>query len=180
MTLKSCWTSSLSNPTMMSDFTFAQSSSCHLDQVLKSKETLPGEGRPNFGVLLQFYLQVFWSSPMGAPRPGGPMFTLPIPLPLLSHCVHLWAYHLIFFTLDFGPGQLASFMFILSYEAVYKPAVLKVHPPISGGGEGIFFFWKFLDRFVKIPTGSKTVLIKCHFWGQKLNLKKNKCHFPFK
>ena len=37
------------------------------------------------------------------------------------------------FLLDFGPGQLTSFMFILSYEAgFYKPTILKVHPPISG------------------------------------------------
>jgi hypothetical protein len=35
--------------------------------------------------------------------------------------------------LDFGPGQLTSFMFILSYEAgFYKPTVHKVPPPISG------------------------------------------------
>ena len=35
--------------------------------------------------------------------------------------------------LDFGPGQLTSFMFILCYEAgFYKPTVLKIHPPISG------------------------------------------------
>jgi len=32
-----------------------------------------------------------------------------------------------------SPGQLTSFMFILSYEdGFYKPTVLKVHPPISG------------------------------------------------
>jgi hypothetical protein len=35
------------------------------------------------------------------------------------------------FLLDFGPGQLTSFHFILSYEAgFYEPTVLKLHPPI--------------------------------------------------
>jgi hypothetical protein len=35
------------------------------------------------------------------------------------------------FLLDFGPGQLTCFMFILSYEAgFYKSIALKVNPPI--------------------------------------------------
>jgi hypothetical protein len=36
------------------------------------------------------------------------------------------------FLLDFGSGQLTTFMFILSYEVgSYKPTILKVHPLIS-------------------------------------------------
>ncbi len=36
------------------------------------------------------------------------------------------------FLLDFGLGQLASFMFIFSYKArFYMPNIIKVHPPIS-------------------------------------------------
>jgi hypothetical protein len=35
--------------------------------------------------------------------------------------------------MDFGPGQLISFMFILSYEAgLYKPTILKVSLPLAG------------------------------------------------
>ena len=35
--------------------------------------------------------------------------------------------------LNFGPGQLKSFMFILRYVAIScKPTILKAHPPISG------------------------------------------------
>jgi hypothetical protein len=38
---------------------------------------------------------------------------------------------MVTFLLDFGPGQLTSFMFIHNYEAgLYKLTVLKVHPLI--------------------------------------------------
>jgi hypothetical protein len=38
---------------------------------------------------------------------------------------------LFLFFLEFGPGQLTSLHFILSYKAgFYKPTTLKVHPPI--------------------------------------------------
>jgi hypothetical protein len=51
------------------------------------------------------------------------------------------------------------------------PKAHSINEPKSRKIKVFKFFSKYLWKFMKIIRGSKNVLLKCHFWGEKVSLK---------